>query len=416
MNRNQIKRQFSELEKKFAEYMKTPGADPGKVFDAWRNIDRNLWLRLSCTGAASFYWRGSWRGKRVSRRLCRYNAITHDESFDRAAELAAYIADQVDKGQEPKLPEPERPAIAAATLEEVIETWLTLRQPTGAESIRNAFARHIYPHLAAGGQTVANELVEADFFRLVSRPIRAGTPEIAKKLLVWMKAAFRVGRVHAGVSIKEIAQIRVAELGIKSKSRTRTLSIDEARIVMAWTSSPARRSAYYQNFARVALLFGARSQEVRLSKITEWDLEAGMWTVPPEHSKTREEISRPILPELIPYIRSLVASARLNRSPYLLSQLKDNKAVSHFGTRLYKRLALPPFGFHDFRRTFSSGLADLNVPLEIRESLLGHARDQVEATYNRSLLIEQKLNALKVWSAALASPLGISNVHSLCAQ
>lgn len=52
---------------------------------------------------------------------------------------------------------------------------------------------------------------------------------------------------------------------------------------------------------------------------------------------------------------------------------------------------------HDFRRTFSTKLADEGVAPHIAELLLGHELGGVMAIYNRSLYLDDKLKALNKW-------------------
>lgn len=57
---------------------------------------------------------------------------------------------------------------------------------------------------------------------------------------------------------------------------------------------------YYRNLVKLLLVFGARSQEIRLSTWAEWGFELSLWTVPKAHSKTSEKITRPIPEDMKP--------------------------------------------------------------------------------------------------------------------
>ena len=64
-----------------------------------------------------------------------------------------------------------------------------------------------------------------------------------------------------------------------------------------------------------------------------------------------------------------------------------------------------PWTLHDLRRTFSTGLARLQVPPHIKEMLLSHAsaKDPVEAIYDRYTYEAEMRDALLKWEAKLQS-------------
>ena len=53
--------------------------------------------------------------------------------------------------------------------------------------------------------------------------------------------------------------------------------------------------------------------------------------------------------------------------------------------------------FHDLRRSFKTGLAELGVPGDIRDSLLNHARQGVEGVYNIAEYEQAKRAAVVLW-------------------
>ncbi|MBJ6930698.1 integrase, partial [Vibrio cholerae] len=77
------------------------------------------------------------------------------------------------------------------------------------------------------------------------------------------------------------------------------------------------------------VVFGARTQEVRLSKWKEWDFEALIWTVPKEHSKTDEKIIRPIPDELVPWLLQLKEDS--DKETLILGEEKSPETVSQQG-------------------------------------------------------------------------------------
>lgn len=136
--------------------------------------------------------------------------------------------------------------------------------------------------------------------------------------------------------------------------------------------------------------------EVRLSRWSEWDFTSWIWTVPKEHSKTREKIVRSIPEAIRPWLEEL--KRETGKTGLLLGEDRTRQAVSLKGRRLFKDFHHnEPWTLHDLRRTFSTGLNNMGIAPHIVELLLGHALPGVMAIYNRSLYLPEKLDALNKW-------------------
>lgn len=144
------------------------------------------------------------------------------------------------------------------------------------------------------------------------------------------------------------------------------------------------------------MVFGCRTQELRLSTIGEWDLKDWVWTVPRENSKGGERIVRPVPADVREYITALMDQNR--ESGLLLGEIKNPEAVSQWGRMLYKKLGhSEPWTLHDLRRTFATTLNNMGIAPHVVEQLLGHTLGGVMAVYNRSQYIPEKLDALNKW-------------------
>ncbi|OBT08047.1 hypothetical protein A9267_09990 [Shewanella sp. UCD-FRSSP16_17] len=195
--------------------------------------------------------------------------------------------------------------------------------------------------------------------------------------------------------------------GAKQAKRSRRLIADgnweEFEQLVKWIDE-GKMLPYYRNLLIILTSFGCRTQEVRLSKIKEWDLDNLIWTVPAEHNKTSAkdiekgetgEIKRPIPDELVSFIKLLVESSN---SEYILGELKESAAVSAWGGTVWKKLDhKEKWRFHDIRRTVATGMSDLGVAPHIVEAILGHSIQGVAGIYNRSQYLPEKLDALNLW-------------------
>ncbi|MCL1056821.1 site-specific integrase [Shewanella gelidimarina] len=228
-------------------------------------------------------------------------------------------------------------------------------------------------------------------------PVAAYT--VLSNLKLVLKYCAKRGYVRANNELFEIDIDIIG--GQKAQSRDRTLIRDgnwqELIELVKWIKSE-QCLPYYCNLLRLLYTFGCRTGEARLSKISEWNLESRLWTVPKDNSKTKSEIRRAIPDVLLPWITSLIEVSELSGSEYILGELKSDKAVSVWGGSLHKKLGHQQrWCLHDIRRTVATGLADLGVMPHVIESQLGHMLKGVAGIYNRSDYLPEKDAAMVLW-------------------
>jgi Phage integrase family. len=166
---------------------------------------------------------------------------------------------------------------------------------------------------------------------------------------------------------------------------------------------------YWKNLLLVCLHFGCRTQEIRLSKINEWDFTKNLWTVPVENNKTgaRDKsigqdgvIVRPIPESLRPW---LIGLAEQNKdSGLMLGEIKSREQVSMYGSSIYKKLGhTEKWTLHDLRRTVATGLAAIGFLPHVVEFVLGHRLNGVAGIYNHDKYLVEQMNALTKWADRL---------------
>ncbi|QYJ94760.1 tyrosine-type recombinase/integrase [Shewanella spartinae] len=245
--------------------------------------------------------------------------------------------------------------------------------------------------------------------RVKQYPVAAFT--VLSNLKLILKYCAKRGYAKASADIYEID---VETIGARTPiSKSRTLIKDgnwqELRDLVNWVEAKCCLP-YYQHMLKLLYCFGCRTNEVRLSQIAEWDLDARIWTVPKSNSKTKTEIKRCIPVALIPWIESLIEDAKAQGSDYLLAEVKTDKAVAVWGGSIYKKLGhQEKWTLHDIRRTVATGLADLGVMPHVIESQLGHVLKGVAGIYNRSDYLVEKEAAMELWLERLEIIRGTSD-------
>jgi hypothetical protein len=74
------------------------------------------------------------------------------------------------------------------------------------------------------------------------------------------------------------------------------------------------------------------------------------------------------------------------------------------------RVKIPAWSFHDLRRTFATGLANLGEPPHVIEEILNHRgghKGGIAAVYNRSRYVNETRIAMERWSDGANTSLGL---------
>lgn len=378
---------------------------------------RGLHVKAFKGGTCTFYFRYKLDGKDTEVKLGNYNpsgSLTLVEARKKAEQCKGWLAEGHDPKTELKI---NRLKIRnAVTVREALEYWLeryASKHRANVDKHRSQFERHIFPH---NGELPVEDLTTRHWLKLFD-DIKDGTyhraaPVAAGYIFGNVKQALVYCRKHHFCTSHALDDLVITDAGERQGKKDRFLSPSELRDVWEWTKD-IKGHWYYRQLVTLLISFGARTQEVRLSKISEWDCEAMVWTCPKAHSKNNQEVIRPIPDGLKDYIQELIKYAKKSKSPYLLGELKQPPAVSAWGAGLHKKLGHEKWNLHDLRRTVATLLSDEGIEPHVIESLLGHSLGGVAGIYNRSQYLEQKRAALVLWYSKLEQTDQQSNVIAM---
>jgi integrase len=181
-------------------------------------------------------------------------------------------------------------------------------------------------------------------------------------------------------------------------SAARDHVLTDAELVAIWN---ACGNDDHGRIVRLLTLLGSRRQEVGGMRWSEFDLEAGTWTLPRERSKNNHPHTITLPAPALAIIRSVSRSTR----DHLFGIHASNGFMgwSDAKRKLDRRLAdtVKPWHLHDLRRSLATGMADIGIEPHIIEACLNHFsghRRGVAGTYNRSSYASQMKAALARWS------------------
>ena len=354
-----------------------------------------LSVKVSKQGNVSwvFSYRLGGRGSKLERlTLGRYPDMPLKLAREKREQCRQWLAGGLDPKTEIELSTEE--TLKPVTVKDALEYWLVnyaRRKRSDEALVRAQLRKHIYPRLGRYPITRC----ETRHWVACFDEINQTKTMTAGRMFQISKQALRFCKVRRYAASDALAFLTIQDVGQPSGQRDRVLSDSELADVWRCTDSDDQQP-YYSRLLKMLVLFGARTMEVRLSRWSEWDFTSWIWTVPKEHSKTREKIVRSIPEAIRPWLEEL--KRETGKTGLLLGEDRTRQAVSLKGRRLFKDFHHnEPWTLHDLRRTFSTGLNNMGIAPHIVELLLGHALPGVMAIYNRSLYLPEKLDALNKW-------------------
>jgi len=163
----------------------------------------------------------------------------------------------------------------------------------------------------------------------------------------------------------------------------------------------------------LAVLTATRTSEVLNAKWPEFDLDAGLWTIPAERMKARKEHRVALSKRALAIVKELSTA---KSSDYIFPGQKPKRPLSNMAMlmlleRMGKRGNITS---HGFRSTFSDWASEVSpFSSELRESALAHTiGNKAEAAYRRGDALEKRRAMMEAW-AQWCEPRTASNVVNL---
>jgi integrase len=398
-----------------------PGSD-GKPHDVRDAEVRGLAVRVMGSGQRSFVLIARYPGSKhpTRRALGDYPSTTLEDAREKARKWRTLIK----RGIDPVLAEGrERTANLRKqenTFAAVAEAWFKDKLPgerKGREverDVRNAF-------LPAWGSDPITDVTDLDVLSVIDAK-KKKAPAQARNLLGHAKRLFSwaVEKRIYGLTASPCDGLRPVKIIGKKTSRRRVLSEDELFALWRVTGRlPYPHGPVY----RLLMLTALRLNEAADASWSEFDLAKRLWIVPAIRMKGRNgeafEHAVPLIDDVLVILKQLPRFKRGNHlfsttfgaSPVWMSD-KVKKRVDERMLRTLRALArrrgddpsrvvLEPWTNHDIRRSVRSNLSRLKIAEEVREAVLAHVRPGIKGTYDLYDYLDEKREALTLWSARL---------------
>jgi integrase len=380
-----------------------------------------LSLNVSAHGGKSWHFRYYWRSSQKRISLGTYPEVSLREARQARDEARALLS----KGTNPKAHRREQ-KLAARLADEntfgvVFAHWMEHRKleiKTGKGSthakILRLFKKDILPFLE---KQPIREIRRPDLLEVISRIERRGALTMARSARGRLRQMFRYALVAVpGLEYNYASDLDVVAVPQQATRHHPFLRMSELPALLQ--TMPTEDNALVWQGLRLLLLTGVRTAELRYATHEQFDLERGLWIIPPENvkqlqRKMRKSGIRPqdIPPYIVPLPTQAVAIVRelldMKRPAqrYLLPHRSDpNKCIG--ASALNK--ALQRMGYagrltaHGIRDTLSTALNEIGYPKAWVETQLSHTDwDQVRAAYNHADYVEQRRRMMQDWADRL---------------
>lgn len=345
-------------------------------------------------------------GKRRNAGLGTYPEISIAEAGKRASAMRIEIAEGKDPlAEKAKLEDkPKIPTFkeAAETLhQDLVPGW---KNPKHAQQWINTLIENVFPKL---GDKLLHEIQPGDVAEVL-KPIWLTKAETASRVKQRIHAVIAWGWAH-GLCQSNPVDVVSHLLPQQPGKAVRT----QHHPAMPWRDIPAfiqqhlktgNRPEVTRTLLEWVILTACRSGEARGMTWSEVDFKNKVWIIPAERMKANVPHRVPLSPRAI----AILQAQQADRHDILVfPSVRDRVEVSDMAiTSLLRRLKANSdtpgriATTHGFRSSFRDWCSENGYARDLAERSLAHTiRNQVEAAYHRTDLLEQRRGLLQDWEA-----------------
>ncbi|HBT5115792.1 TPA: tyrosine-type recombinase/integrase, partial [Klebsiella pneumoniae] len=348
-------------------------------------------LYLEVVPSGSRYWRMKYRfnGKEKRMAFGVYPAVSLAQARALRDEAKKKLAEGIDPSFAKKEEKLVRDVRLHNTFQAVALEWHGTKVSRWSEGyasdIIEAFNKDIFPYI---GQQPVNEIKPLVLLNVLRRMESRGATEKAKKVRQRCSEVFRYAIVTGRAEYNPAADLTSAMSGHESKHYP-FLTVEELpdffKALSGYTGSPLIVLA-----ARLLILTGVRTGELRGAFWSEFDLEKAVWEIPAERMKMK----RPHLVLLSTQALEIVQQLKVMSGQYPLvfpGRNDPRKTMSEASiNQVFKRIGYTgKVTGHGFRHTMSTILHEEGFNTAWIETQLAHVdKNAIRGTYNHAQYME----------------------------
>lgn len=351
-----------------------------------------LYFVVKKNGTKSWRYDFSYGGKRKSMSFGIYPTVTLKDARTKKDEAKYSLANNVN----PISIKKAKKTSETITLSDVIEDWLELRKKSKSEAtiIQN---RRILKNITMWlGNVAIKDIRRIDIISTLQKYQDKGVIESAHRLLALVNKIYMYAVTNEYVEHNIIADIDKKSILVPAKKDSHYPALIEPADIKQLLIDINSISEKYRSDISTIYIFKlipyvfVRSENIRLMRWNELNLDEGYWAIPKEKMKMNVEFVCPLPTQAIKLIRDIEPYSR-HRSEFVFpSPQKSDRGVS--GATLSDTLVRLGYQnrhtIHGFRSMFSTTAHNLykehGFHSDIIESCLAHKeKNRVKASYNR---------------------------------
>jgi len=360
-----------------------------------------LMLRITNVGSRLWVCRMMINGKRRDVSLGRYEHVSLSQARDAARALHLDVRRGIDPtaGKEPVFAH----VVNKHLFKDVAAEFVTSKQtewknPKHRAQWSSTLQTYAYPVL---GDMPVKDVVLSHVLEIL-QPIWIEKTETANRLRGRIEAVLDYATVQGWRSGDNPARwkglldkVLPAQAKIKKTKHHAAMPAHDAPTFMQTLQSIQGLAALA---LRLLILTATRSGEVRAAKWREFDLDAGVWTIPASRMKAGRDHSVPLSAQVQQLLGVIPRFG--DGTDFLFPNSRGTGVLSDMAmTQTMRRLGLE-YVPHGFRSTFRDWAGDsTEYPRELAEAALAHTlQNKVEAAYRRKTALERRRALMQDWA------------------
>lgn len=370
-------------------------------------------LYLEVVPSGSRYWRMKYRfnGKEKRMAFGVYPTVSLAQARALRDEAKKKLAEGIDPSFAKKEEKLVRDVQLNNTFQAVALEWHGTKVSRWSEGyasdIMEAFNKDIFPYI---GQQPVNEIKPLVLLNVLRRMESRGATEKAKKVRQRCSEVFRYAIVTGRAEYNPAADLTSAMSGHESKHYP-FLTVEELpdffKALSGYTGSPLVVLA-----ARLLILTGVRTGELRGAFWSEFDLEKAVWEIPAARMKMKRPHLVPLSTQALEILQQLKVMS--GQYPLVFPGRNDpRKTMSEASiNQVFKRIGYTgKVTGHGFRHTMSTILHEKGFNTAWIETQLAHVdKNAIRGTYNHALYLEGRKEMMQ-WYADYIKCLFVTNVR-----
>ena len=382
-----------------------------------------LGLVVAPTGGKSWHLRYYWLGKQKRISLGNYPEIGLREARALRDEARALLAKGINPHTDRKQKRHAVKLAADYTFKAVFDAWVEHRRKEIKEGrnstlsqILRIFGKDVLPSL---GKMSIYDIRRPQLLGVLARIEQRKAFTTAEKVRTWLSQLFRYALVIVeGLEANPASDLDVVAEPKPPVSHNPYLHLPELPNFLQKLRRYNPRGWQTQLGIRLLFLTGVRTGELRLATPDQFDLDRGLWIIPPQivkqlQDEMRKAGKRP--QDVPPYIVPLSLQA-IEIVRYLLGVMRPAQVhlLTH-RSELKKRVsentlnaALKRMGYedqltgHGIRGTISTALNEIGYPKIWVDAQLSHSDpNKVSSAYNHAKYVEPRRRMMQDWADRL---------------